>query len=287
MVSPEEMMRALVVEDDPVSAKLIQKTLGSEKIFVELCDNGEDGLELAKLYDFDIALVDMRLPDIEGNGLVRRIRNAQLKLPVMIVSAVTEQEPKINALMSGADDYITKPFDPAELVVRLQAIVRRSKGLAESVIQIGRMSIDLHARSVEIDGRSLHVTAKEYSILELMALRKNMTLSKETFLDHLYGGMDEPEQKIIDVFICKLRKKIAAIADGTHNIQTVWGHGYVLKDQPRENHGLAEGVAIFDEDGRNVQDEDLRAILEVELARESPSNGLSEFDKLVLELIPS
>jgi two-component system, cell cycle response regulator CtrA len=132
--------------------------------------------------------------------------------------------------MGGADDYLTKPFNKAELVARIQAIVRRSKGHAESVIRTGKLLLNMDARSVESEGRRLHVTGKEYSILELLSLRKGTTLTKEMFLDHLYGGMDEPELKIIDVFICKLRKKLAEATGGEHYIETVWGRGYVLKD---------------------------------------------------------
>ncbi|MEO1016382.1 MAG: response regulator transcription factor [Pseudomonadota bacterium] len=277
-------MRVLLLEDDAVSAKAIEFAIRGDNVLIEHTETGEDALELAKIYDFDIAIIDLRLPDMDGCTVVRRMRNAQLKLPVMIVSAVEDQQEKVNALISGADDYLTKPFDPPELSARLQAIVRRSKGLADSNIQIGRMTINLHARSVEIDGQPLHVTAKEYSILELLALRKGMTLSKETFLDHLYGGMDEPEQKIIDVFICKLRKKIAAVAPDAHNIQTVWGHGYVMKETVLDRPGMAEDGAAF-EDQRGM-DRNLEAILETELASESHSGNLSEVDKLLLTLLP-
>ncbi len=277
-------MRVLIIEDDPVSAKVIAAAIKADNVLLEPCDNGEDGLELAKLYDFDIAIVDLGLPDMDGFTLVRRMRNAQIKIPVIVVTATDDQQQKINALLSGADDYVTKPFDPAELSARLQAIVRRSKGLADSLVQIGRMTINLHARNVEIDGQPLHVTAKEYSILELLALRKGMTLSKETFLDHLYGGMDEPEQKIIDVFICKLRKKIAAIAPDAHNIQTVWGHGYVMKETPLDQRGVAEDGAEFVR--VRAMDEDLEAILESELAREKGPGRITEVDKLLLALLP-
>ena len=234
-------MRALTIEDDPVSARLIEAALRSENIVFEPTDRGEDGIELAKLYDFDIIILDLRLPDVDGYEVVRRLRAAKVQTPVLILSGRSDPTDKVRGLTSGADDYLTKPFNKAELVARIQAIVRRSKGHAESQIQTGKLVINMDARSVEANGRRLHVTGKEYAILELLSLRKGTTLTKEMFLDHLYGGMDEPELKIIDVFICKLRKKIAALTGGDHYIETVWGRGYVLKDP--DSAGQREATA--------------------------------------------
>jgi two-component system, cell cycle response regulator CtrA len=223
-------MRALVIEDDPVSAKLIESALKGENIVFEAAACGEDGIELAKLYDFDIIVLDLRLPDIDGYEVVRRLRTARVETPVLILSGRTDTTDKVRGLVGGADDYLTKPFNKAELVARIQAIVRRSKGHSESVIRTGRLVVNMEARLVEVDGKRLHVTGKEYSILELLSLRKGTTMTKEMFLDHLYGGIDEPELKIIDVFICKLRKKIQQATGSDHYIETVWGRGYMLKD---------------------------------------------------------
>ena len=220
----------MVVEDDPVSARLIEQALKAENMVSEAAGCGEDGIELAKLYDFDIIVLDLRLPDIDGYEVVRRLRAAKVPTPILILSGRSDPTDKVRGLMGGADDYLTKPFNKAELIARIQAIVRRSKGHAESVIRTGKLLVNMDARSVEADGRRLHVTGKEYSILELLSLRKGTTLTKEMFLDHLYGGMDEPEVKIIDVFICKLRKKLAEATGGEHYIETVWGRGYVMKD---------------------------------------------------------
>ena len=232
-------MRALVIEDDPVSARLIEQALKAENMISEPANCGEDGIELGKLYDFDIIVLDLRLPDMEGYEVVRRLRAAKVQTPILILSGRTDPTDKVRGLMGGADDYLTKPFNKAELVARIQAIVRRSKGHAESVIRTGKLQLNMDARSVEADGRRLHVTGKEYSILELLSLRKGTTLTKEMFLDHLYGGMDEPELKIIDVFICKLRKKLSEATGGEHYIETVWGRGYVLKDpEPVEQRQL-------------------------------------------------
>ena len=244
-------MRALVVEDDPVSAKLIDTALRGEGIIGEMASCGEDAIDLAKHYDFDIMVLDLRLPDIEGFEVVRRIRAAKVRTPVLILSGKGEIDDKVRGLSTGADDYLTKPFHKSELVARIHAIVRRSKGHSESVIKTGKLVVNLDTRSVEISGRRLHVTGKEYSILELLSLRKGTTLTKEMFLDHLYGGIDEPELKIIDVFICKLRKKIAQVTGDHHYIETVWGRGYVLKD-PEQQEAVIDGPNLED-DGSEQQ----------------------------------
>ncbi len=227
-------MRALVIEDDPVSTRLIEAALRSENIVFEPTERGEEGVELARLYDFDIIILDISLPDIDGYEVVRRLRANRVRTPVLILSGRSDPLDKVKGLTGGADDFLTKPFNKLELIARIQAIVRRAKGHSDSIIRTGKLVVNLETRSVEVAGRRLHVTGKEYSILELLSLRKGTTLTKEMFLDHLYGGIDEPELKIIDVFICKLRKKIAALSGGENYIETVWGRGYVLKepDQP-------------------------------------------------------
>ena len=227
-------MRVLLVEDDSATAKSIELMLKSEGFVVDCTDLGEDGLEIGKLYDYDIMLLDLMLPDIDGYEVLRRLRAARINTPVLILSGLAEPDKKIKGLGFGADDYLTKPFDKGELIARIHAIVRRSKGHSESVIRTGRLVVNLDTRTVEVDNQPLHLTGKEYGILELLSLRKGTTLTKEMFLNHLYGGMDEPELKIIDVFICKLRKKLATATNGDNYIETVWGRGYVLRD-PSEN----------------------------------------------------
>ena len=235
-------MRVLLVEDDPTTAKSIEMMLTSAGMVVDSTDLGEDGLEIGKLYDYDIIVLDLMLPDIDGMEVLRRLRDARVRTPVLILSGLAESEQKVKGLGTGADDYLTKPFNKEELLARIQAIVRRSKGHAQSVIDTGRLTINLDSRAVEVDGQSIHLTGKEYGILELLSLRKGTTLTKEMFLNHLYGGMDEPELKIIDVFICKLRKKLGAATGGENYIETVWGRGYVLRD-PEGEEGLAGAKA--------------------------------------------
>src|SRR6201996_879263 len=229
-------MRVLLVEDDTSVAKSIELMLQAEGFIVDTTDLGEDGLEIGKIYDYDIIILDLMLPDLDGYEVLRRLRAAKIKTPILILSGLTAPDQKIKGLGYGADDYLTKPFNKGELIARIQAIVRRSKGHSESIIRTGKLSVNLDTRSVEVDAKPLHLTSKEYAILELLSLRKGTTLTKEMFLNHLYGGIDEPELKIIDVFVCKLRKKLAQAAGGENYIETVWGRGYVLKE-PDGNSG--------------------------------------------------
>ncbi len=233
-------MRVLLVEDDPATAQGIEMMLRSESYVCDVTDMGEDGLEIGKLYDYDIIILDLMLPDMDGYEVLRRLRAARVKTPILILSGLNGLDDKIKGLGVGADDYLTKPFDKRELIARIQAIVRRSKGHSDSVIKTGKLTVNLDTRTVEVGNQPLHLTGKEYGILELLSLRKGTTLTKEMFLNHLYGGMDEPELKIIDVFVCKLRKKLTAATGGENYIETVWGRGYVLRD-PAPNPDTAKG----------------------------------------------
>src|ERR1700749_1980248 len=216
-------MRVLLVEDDVQTAASIKMLLINENFICDTTDLGEDGLEIGKLYDYDIILLDLLLPDMDGYEVLRRLRQARVSTPVLILSGLSGPDKKVKGLGFGADDYLTKPFDRAELGARIQAIVRRSKGHSEAIIRTGRLAVNLDKRVVEVDEEPLHLTGKEYGILELLSLRKGQTLTKEQFLNHLYGGIDEPELKIIDVFICKLRKKLTTAIGGETPIQAHLG----------------------------------------------------------------
>ncbi len=223
-------MRILLVEDDPTTSRSIEMMLGHANLNVYCADLGEDGIDLAKLYDYDLILLDLNLPDMSGHEVLRQLRLARIETPILILSGADDTDSKLKGFGFGADDYLTKPFHREELVARIHAIIRRSKGHAQSVIRVGKVLVNLDAKSVDVDGRAVHLTGKEYQMLELLSLRKGSTLTKEMFLNHLYGGMDEPELKIIDVFICKLRKKLAEATGGESYIETVWGRGYVLRE---------------------------------------------------------
>ena len=223
-------MRILLVEDDPTTSKSIELMLQNANLNVYATDLGEEGVDLAKLYDYDLILLDLNLPDMTGHEVLRQLRVAKVETPILILSGADDTESKLKGFGFGADDYMTKPFHRQELIARIHAIVRRSKGHAQSVITTGKVAVNLDAKTVECEGKSVHLTGKEYQMLELLSLRKGTTLTKEMFLNHLYGGMDEPELKIIDVFICKLRKKLSEATGGENYIETVWGRGYVLRD---------------------------------------------------------
>ncbi|MCV2870070.1 response regulator transcription factor [Defluviimonas sp. WL0002] len=235
-------MRILLVEDDPTTSRSIELMLTHANLNVYCTDLGEEGIDLAKLYDYDLILLDLNLPDMNGHEVLRQLRLAKVSTPILILSGADDPENKIRGFGSGADDYMTKPFHREELVARIHAIIRRSKGHAQSIIRTGKISVNLDAKTVDVDGKAVHLTGKEYQMLELLSLRKGTTLTKEMFLNHLYGGMDEPELKIIDVFICKLRKKLAEATGGESYIETVWGRGYVLREPQVGERRIAMGA---------------------------------------------
>ena len=234
-------MRVLLIEDDSSTARSIELALAAEGIICDTAEVGKEGVEIGRIYDYDIILLDLMLPDIDGYQVLLRLRSAKVKTPILILSGLSSVDQKVRGLGFGADDYLTKPFNKDELIARIQAIVRRSKGHSESVVRFDKVAINLDTRHVEVNGIQVHLTNKEYAILELLALRKGSVLTKEMFLNHLYSSMDEPEIKIIDVFVCKLRKKLADASGGVNYIETVWGHGYMLKDnESSENKNLLE-----------------------------------------------
>lgn len=239
-------MRILLIEDDAPTAAAIELMLHAEAFNVYTVDTGQEGIELANLYDYDAVCLDLTLPDMPGFNVIRQIRAAKVRTPILVLCAMADIADKVKALGLGADDYMTKPFHKDELVARLHALVRRANGLAQSIVVTGNLAVNLHTKTVKVSGADVHLTGKEYQMIEFLSLRKGMTLSKEAFLAQLYGGMDEPEMKIIDVFICKLRKKLKAV--NGHPIETVWGRGYVLRDGEAGSPSMAAEVADLSDD---------------------------------------
>ncbi len=226
-------MRVLLIEDEPTTAKSIELMLGTEGLNVYTTDLGEEGLDLGKLYDYDIILLDLNLPDMHGYDVLKKLRTAKVGTPVLILSGIGEMDSKVRALGFGADDYVTKPFHRDELVARIHAIVRRSKGHSQSSIRTGNLTVNLDDRMVEVDGVRVHLTGKEYTVLEILALRKGSVVTREALLNQLYGEMDEPEANIIDVFLSRLRNKLRLAGRSNEVlIETLRGRGYVLKASP-------------------------------------------------------
>jgi two-component system cell cycle response regulator CtrA len=223
-------MRALIVVADVITAASIKVALAAENLICDTTDLGEDGLEIGKLHDYDIILLDLTRRGIQGLEVLRWLHAAGLQTPILMVSDLAELDDKIKGLGFSADDFLTTPFDRHELVARVRAIARRSKAHSQSTIQTGKLLVSLDTRVVTVDDQPVRLTIKEYDILELLSLRKGTIVTKDMILNHLYRGMDEPEVKIIDVFVCKLRRKLAQATGGSHYIENVWGRGYRLRD---------------------------------------------------------
>jgi two-component system cell cycle response regulator CtrA len=221
-----------VIEDEILIARGIRSACVDEGFACHTAQTGSEGLEMIKFYDYDAVILDLGLPDMNGVVILERIRNSKKKTPVIVLSGLSTVDDKVRCLSAGADDYLTKPFSKIELLARIYAIVRRANCLHSSVITIGPLSIDLVNRIVTIYGSEISLTGKEYAIMELLGIKKGSIIPKETFLNHIYGGLDEPDLKIVDVFICKLRKKMAAISGGLNFIETIWGRGYTIKENP-------------------------------------------------------
>src|SRR6516165_8555258 len=223
-------MRVLIVEDDIALAQSIGLMLKSVNFNVYATECGKQGVDLGKLNHYDIILLDLNLPDMSGFDVLQSLRVSKVKTPILILSDIAGIENKVKGLGFGADDYMTKPFHKSELLARIHSIVRRSQSHYQSVIQTGDLSVNLDAKTVDVQGDLVHLTVKEYEILELLSLRKGSTLTKQMLVNQLYGGMDEPEIKIIDIFMCRIRKKIARVSNGKDYIETVWGRGYLLRE---------------------------------------------------------
>ncbi len=224
-------MRILLIEPDDATASQLELMLKMASCVVYRTDLGEEGVDLGKLYDYDLIVLELNLSDMPGLEVIRQLRIAKVETPILVVSVRQGIEDKVRAIGFGADDYVTKPFHRDELLARAHAIVRRSRGHAEPAITIGDLTVHLNLQTVEVAGVPVRLTGKEYAMIEVLALRQGTTITKDMFLNHMYGGMDEPELKIIDVFICKLRRKLAHMT-GAH-IETIWGRGYALRETRR------------------------------------------------------
>ena len=222
-------MKILIIEDDTALAKTVQIVFKKLNIQSDHVESGDEAIEYLSTYTYDLIMLDVLLPDTHGVELLKLIRKKGVNTPVLIVSGLDDNKYKVDGLNQGADDYITKPFNQEELIARVNAIIRRSKGFPTSVINIGPLQINLDSKLAYLNNKNVGLTNKEYAILEILALKQGKPVPKDYLLNQLYGGIDEPEPKIIDVFVCKLRNKLKKITNKNY-IGTIWGQGYVLAD---------------------------------------------------------
>ena len=232
-------MRVLLVENQISPIRALATFFKAEGLIVECTDTGEEALELLRHYPFDLIVLNRAPTDINGTSLISRVRTAGHHTPIIALLGATSPKQRLATLSSGADDVVEHDIDRAELLARMRAILRRSRGYSESVIRCGKLALDHERQDVTLDGEHVHLTQKEFALLQLLMMRKNTVMTKEVILSNLYGGMDEPEIKIIDVFVCKIRSKLAKA--GVRNlIQTEWGRGYVVRDISRDDDRTPE-----------------------------------------------
>ena len=222
-------MKVLLIEDDSAARFGIELVLRADAMCVDSTDRGDDGIDTARHYDYDVIVLDLRLPDMSGFEVVRGLRSARIQTPVVIPSGSAVLEDKIKALKAGADDYLTKPFSAEELTARLRTLVRRSRGLCDARVCFGPMTLDLAAKTLEAGGRRINLSAKEYQILELLSLRRGTAVSKDVLIDHIYGDGEGPDSGIMEVFVHRLRRKLALACEGGDFIETVRDRGYLMR----------------------------------------------------------
>jgi two-component system, cell cycle response regulator CtrA len=223
-------VKILLIEDDKCAADAAALVLSAKGFAIDITGLGQEGLELGRTRSYDVIMLDLGLPDIRGLDVLKHLRRSKVHTPILVLSGDATVDMRVQTLTNGADDYMMKPFHTDELIARLRAIARRSRAHSPSLIVTGKMVVNLDMKVVEVGGAVVNLTVKEYQLLECLSLKKNTPLAKHALLNYLYSGMDEPAEKIIDVFICKLRKKLAAATDGDGYISTVWGIGYELRD---------------------------------------------------------
>lgn len=219
-------MRVLLVEDDRFMAQMIAALLVKKDFKVTTAHNKADAIDNLQSYQFDVVVLDLRLKNESGLDVLAAARDLEFSCPFVVLSGDLDTESKVKALRAGADDYVTKPFKIDELAARILAVVRRANGHVSTCIERGPLKLDLEAKVAHVHDLPLSLTRKEYEVLEALILRAGRTLSKDAMLSLLYGGMDEPNPKIINVFVCKLRKKLADAFGGRAPIRTVYGVGY-------------------------------------------------------------
>jgi len=242
-------MRVLQVEDDAIVARGTELLLRSVGSIVDTAGTGAEALEILRMTEYDIMIVDLQLPDMQGHELVRQMRARRIETPVLMVTGFSAPAAKMAAFAVGVDDFVAKPVDNAELIARLRAIVRRNNGFSHRVLQAGPVRLDQDGRTLAIGGSPVRLTRKEFDLLELLLIRRGRVVTKGTVLDHLYGGLDEPTSRTVDVFLCYLRKKMAG-AGAPDLIQTVAGVGYRIDAEMAADAMVEQPVATVGHEAR-------------------------------------
>lgn len=223
-------MRVLVVAGGYALTLRLRVALPKNEYKIDFVETGVEALSMLKHYEFDVVLLSLILPDMDGGDVIRQLRVGRIETPILALSPSTYVQSRVTALAAGADDVVVLPLDVTELTARMKAIVRRTRGYSQPILQLGAVSLSLETQEVSVRETPVHLTNKETAVLQLLMLRRNSVLTKDVFLNQLYGNSSEgPGSKIIDVFICKIRKKLEA-AGAPNVIGTVWGRGYVMRE---------------------------------------------------------
>lgn len=222
-------MRILLVEDEKSLAAIIKKGLEENGYSVDMAHDGEEGLYMAENYSADVIVLDIMLPIMDGFKVLEKMREGGIKTPVLMLTAKDSISDKITGLDTGADDYLTKPFDFSELLARIRALIRRASEVKESVITVADLEIDTASHTVKRGGKPIILSAKEYALLEYMAYHKNEVVNRLDITEHIYNEEFDLDSNVVDVYINYLRKKIDKDFD-KKLIHTVRGAGYILKE---------------------------------------------------------
>lgn len=218
-------MRILIIEDEDLLREQLAQAMGAAGLVAEVAANGKDGLYLGNEYPFDLAIVDIGLPDLSGIAVIQAWRKASIALPVLILTARGRWQEKVEGLEAGADDYMVKPFSMEELLARVRALLRRAGGWSQSKIQCGPILLDISTQSVQVNDQPIELTAYEYKVLEYLMLHAGEVVSKTVLTEHIYSQDFDRDSNVIEVFVGRLRKKLN-LDKNTNPIETLRGRGY-------------------------------------------------------------